>query len=915
MLIEDKYLYTLSDPQFYESLDRCSPKSSDFYDPARRILPDAWSIVRRGIWFHCNPPNIQLPACGWKIHVSATPSNCGPVLATVSRCVTALDTSFKFALDRNMLFLLNGKRWPRGAAGKFITVYPRGESEFLNLLEKLYDCLMGFTGPHILSDRRYKDCGVLHYRYGGILQNRVLDVRGHSAAVLGGRGLEGVADIRTPYFKMPDGVSDPCQSNVGSGSKRSTRSLKNGRYIIQSAISFSNTGGVYVALDTRLDKTVVVKEARPNTNVSTFGTDSVALLKKEHRLLSLLDNERIAPRAFDFFREWEHYFLVQEYLDGRVLRGFMAQSALALITNPSISDVREFYDRYRKLFARLAEMLETLHQRNVIFSDVSHYNVMVLRDGGEPKFIDFEGAYEVGVDPPPFMYTPGFASGRVLKEGAARVEDDWYGFGGLMFAGLMPLNAIIGLDPLACERFLEAWSGDLCLPEGIRRTISRLMGADVSGRPPSMEIIRALTAEHSLSKPEIHTDDVTAPRCKWMRDEIIRYIENALDYHRTDRLFPADPLVFETNPLSIAHGACGVAYTLESVTGNVPEEMTDWILQKELKSASLPPGLYMGQAGVAWVLLELGLREKAADLLNESRNHPLLRAAPDLFYGLAGWGMAQLKFFLEFEDELYLSNAVYAGNRLLEERSEEGSECTWASLGSTSAGLAHGASGISLFLLYLYLLTNDEIFLEVGKKALGWVSARALRTLEGGLSWRAREGEPTYTPYWRWGSAGIGVVLLRYQRLLGNDFCQDILEGILRDTDRKYTIFPGHFFGLAGIGEFLLDCLSFGKNSEEILPSLQRVLSGIMLFAIERKEGVVFPGDTLMRLSCDYGTGSAGVAVFLHRYLTRIEPAFMLDQAFQPRTRRLQKSFSGIDLRKGIVEVKVEGERATEPIA
>jgi hypothetical protein len=41
-----------------------------------------------------------------------------------------------------------------------------------------------------------------------------------------------------------------------------------------------------------------------------------------------------------------------------------------------------------------------------------------------------------------------------------------------------------------------------------------------------------------------------------------------------------------------------------------------------------------------------------------------------------------------------------------------------------------------------------------------------------------------------------------------------------------------------------------------------------MLFAIEKPSGIVFPGEELIRVSTDFGTGSAGTGLFLHRLLT-----------------------------------------------
>jgi hypothetical protein len=52
------------------------------------------------------------------------------------------------------------------------------------------------------------------------------------------------------------------------------------------------------------------------------------------------------------------------------------------------------------------------------------------------------------------------------------------------------------------------------------------------------------------------------------------------------------------------------------------------------------------------------------------------------------------------------------------------------------------------------------------------------------------------------------------------------------------------------------------------------------LFKLEKGSGFAFPGDRLLRISCDYGTGSAGVGVFLQRLRTNGESDFMLDALF-----------------------------------
>ena len=46
---------------------------------------------------------------------------------------------------------LNGKRWSRGGAGKFITIYPLNTAQCGELLESLYQMLIGYTTQDLIS--------------------------------------------------------------------------------------------------------------------------------------------------------------------------------------------------------------------------------------------------------------------------------------------------------------------------------------------------------------------------------------------------------------------------------------------------------------------------------------------------------------------------------------------------------------------------------------------------------------------------------------------------------------------------------------------------------------------------------------------------------------------------------------------
>lgn len=360
---------------------------------------------------------------------------------------------------------------------------------------------------------------------------------------------------------------------------------------------------------------------------------------------------------------------------------------------------------------------------------------------------------------------------------------------------------------------------------------------------------------------------------------MIQYIQVVASYGRKDRLFPGDPRLLRTNPLSIAYGACGIAFVLNRIQGYVPQEMINWILARRKTHQTYAPGLYVGLAGIAWAMFEIGLHEDAEKVLRAAYTHPLLYASPDLFYGVAGWGLASLAFFSQTQDEFYLDKAKEAGNHLISVHKRDEKGVYWVSDEGTPLGYAFGASGISLFLLYLYAVTRTSDFIDLGRAALEFDINNGQPTDDGGITWKriADKGRIVY-PYWMYGSAGIGSVVLRYYTFVREERYKLLLFKIYRDAFRKYSIFPSLFLGLAGKGEFLLDLYRF-IGDPEFLDAAYRAATGISLYKIPRAEGLAFPGEGLRRISCDYGTGSAGIAHFFHR-LTHptMSTAFNLDK-------------------------------------
>lgn len=860
------YLGLLAHPEFYETLDRYKPQD-DLLNTVRSLLGDDWRIIRNGVWYQCLPtvPNIRFQ--GWKIHISATLSNCEEILQAAVPIFVQNGVTFKFACDKRMLTLMNSKLWDRGGSGKFVTAYPTNDSQFRNIIDQLYLSLKDFQGPYVLSDKRYKDCKVLHYRFGGINGGTRLTVTGDRVPILvSPEGLE-VPDIRTPYFNPPLWTTDPFP-DPDDGQEDGAPSLKGGRYTIVKALGFSNTGGVYQGIDNESGKEVVIKEARPYTATDMRGNDAVSLREKEHRILNILKDTGITAQPVDLFWDWEHLFLVETLVDGFSLRRWPAGHSRILRTNPSKQDAEEWFNEYTTVGINLTRALEVLHRKGIVFGDLSPNNIIFNPVNLDIKLVDLEGAYQLGSDKPAVMFTPGFASKSQLSRDRLCFEDDYYALGAVLLFLLFPITSLLDLNPGAMNSFLRSIQADFGLPGEVTSVITSLMQEEDGIRltpPRTIELLtqaknKGIVGPVRIQPPTGFSASVITGSLK----TITAFIRSTADLQRQDRLFPAD--IALNNPLGIAHGALGIVRALMKLDGAIPEGFLEWILRQDLTVDRYAPGLYTGLSGIGWALADLGYHEQARTAMEKAQGHYLLYRSADIYSGVSGFGMANLRFWHSTQDSTFLNNAIRVGDWLIKVKAENERGFYWPSTeGTIHVGYARGATGVAMFLLYLYAATNDSRFLEAGKRALEHDLSYGVSTQEGFFSFpEDTVNTAVVLPYWDPGTAGLGTALLRYAMVTKSERFRDLLPKLIPDTVRKYAVFPGLFHGLAGLGNFLLDCREF-LGDKHYIEDAYKVASGILLFKIDKPSGTAFPGDNYYRISTDFGTGSAGIGLFFDR--------------------------------------------------
>ncbi|HEX7089413.1 MAG TPA: hypothetical protein VF192_04715 [Longimicrobiales bacterium] len=479
-------LYVIAHPEYFESPTRYTI-TPHYADVLASILPEGWKTVRDGPWLGVSN-GAAFPPQGFKIHVSSIPAQAQTLLRLVaSECVDRGFT-FKVAADPRMLHVLNSKGFNRGNSGKFITIYPPTEDAFRELIEALYVKTRDrdFVGPYILSDRRYKDSKVLFYRYGGFERRQRLNIDGTKTPLIQSPAGEWVPDVRTPFFQLPEWVRDPFPTPADEDGR--SEPILRGRFRVESAIRFSNSGGIYAGTDLETGQEIVIKEARPYTAPWTVGgvfLHASRFLEREWAILQRLQRLGCVPKAIALFTEWEHTFLVEEFIRGTTYWNFWVDRENLLcpfIRRPG--RIEAFLPKFRATAEALIKAVASVHAAGVVLGDLSPRNVFITRDPFEVRFIDFEGATVLGETNGDFAafgrqwHTPGYMNPERSTRATADPSDDWYAVGMLLYCAVIPVQQFFALHPSARDLFL-----DECVRLGIPPEVRHIINALLHGRP------------------------------------------------------------------------------------------------------------------------------------------------------------------------------------------------------------------------------------------------------------------------------------------------------------------------------------------------------------------------------------------------------------------------------------------------
>lgn len=862
-------IYTLTDAKFFEDISQ-GQTDSTFYDAACEHLPPHWKVNLSGIWLMVSSPVHELPEYAFKIHISGIPSNAAEIIRRVATICYANDVPFKTARDPRIFSIMSSKHYARGGSSKLMTIYPPQHAIFMEIIEILHQATEDLCGPYILSDRRYRDCGIVHYRYGEIAPYLNLQPNGSQRSELIGPDGQRYQDDRLPYYRLPPWISDPfvpVESLQHQGPY-----ILNQRYQVEEALSFSNSGGIYRAFDRQAERLVVLKEARPlagHVRLEHGDIYSFDLLEHEFAILKRLNGLPGVVSGIEIFSEWQHRYLAESFVVGTPLAKYRARVDFYLFPFMGAPEIAEnFCRKFTRIALQLVETVQSIHERGVLIGDLSPSNILIEPNTLDICLVDLEGAQSsdqiLSAEFSATWATPGFSHERRQLNRCISAADDWYALGMVLYNLILPIQPLFALDQRNVYPFLQALSDAAALPPFVGEVVRTLLAGDPSH---AHELLLNVLDMPPRNSPLTH---VVVPSTPFDVEPLLQgigvFLDGVCEPDRTDRLWPSDPEIFTTNPISLAYGASGPLLLQTALGKPWTPAQEAWLDQKTTILDMYPPGLYTGLAGLAYVYSLRGDTERALRLLEYSRHSPLLTRDSSLFQGEAGFALSCLLAHAHCHESCLLDWAAESGERLLASAIEDVHGCYWPSQlheGKRELGMAFGGSGVALVLLYLSLIMDSPRFRRCAELALDTEINFGVKH-DNALRWGKYNGDLMHEPYWLHGSGGIGATLIRFAALCKDERYKQIALQAGESSYSRFAVLPGQAEGMSGIGEFMLDLYQFTGNSE-YRQRADMLATSISLYRVDGQHGVAFPGRGLLRLSCDYAYGTAGVGLFMHR--------------------------------------------------
>lgn len=834
------------------------------------------------IWIEVHPHNLtSTPRQGWKLHISAGVPWAEAILHRALSVLLASDAAFKIVATRELLIQLNLGHDGLSQIGKFITVYPNDDAQAVRLAVALDLATRGLRGPAIPSDRPLAGGSLVHYRYGSFRAHYIQPAGRLPASAISTPDGQWVEDVRTTRFLQPEWASDPFERAGVAAPLPAPHPLIGGRYLVMGCVQESARGGVYWGVDLDRARRVILKRGARDAAIGSDGRDARSRLRHEAIALHRFAPDPRFPTPGALIEHEDDLYLAMEDMPGATFQKHVADRYRQGLTIPS--------EQIAVWGRELASLLDVVHTRGFIYSDLKSSNIIVS-PSGRLRLLDFDhAAYVAEQARVRGGATRGYASPDRALRATADIADDIYGLGALLYF------AATGADPLDAARpgnLLERPISLLnpAIGSGFIRVIERCLTPDPAARFLTLAeldaALAALDGDTSVHACGLRAEDVPGidqGRCI----EIVRQLGDRLSAHARRRVRGEMPDAHSTAEHDLYAGSAGILFALAAVAAALEDnaarsaaaELAHWLRALPRPAIAPPAGLYIGEAGRALALLRAGQALRDAKLIEAAaeRGRWVVNReldSPDLMCGAAGRLRSHLWLWAETREEAQWRGAIAAGDFLLDTALHTENGACWqippqfeAMGAKIYLGYAHGAAGIGDALLDLYSATGATRFLRAAQDAATWLTNLAAPALDdgSGLNWPSEVGlVPTHV-FWCHGAAGIGKFFLHAAQLGVIPDALSIAARAARTVARgSRWAGPSQCHGLAGNIEFLLDMFEVTHDPEHMAASA--LLTRLLITQIADSNAMVDWSDEATELSSpDYMLGYGGVAATLAR--------------------------------------------------
>lgn len=274
-----------------------------------------------------------------------------------------------------------------------------------------------------------------------------------------------------------------------------------GRYQIISHLGGGGFGETFVACDTQLPGTpqCVVKKLKPQATDPVNLQTARRLFDTEAQVLYKLGTHDRIPQLLAYFEENEEFYLVQEFIEGHDL-------SQEIIPGKPLSQ-----EQVILLLQEILEILQFVHQQNVIHRDVNPCNILRHKQDGKLVLIDFGAVKQITTQ----VVTPGGKTKFTVAIGtpgyipSEQAQGDPKFSSDIYALGIIGIQALTSLYPDQLEKDAETneiiWQKNSTADEDFAKILDKMVRYDFRQRYPSATAaLQALKNLNSSSTIAIH---------------------------------------------------------------------------------------------------------------------------------------------------------------------------------------------------------------------------------------------------------------------------------------------------------------------------------------------------------------------------------------------------------------------------